>query len=158
MSKISLFMFILTLQIVEWEYYLSICLLVDLCVFVYRGDLIQEGVKEGEASCLHTWLTVCVNKSRAVNWLRLNNRKPGENESLTSQQAETEVCVCLQLREKQLVDNDSWQFLTHPCLIDTSSGLYHISLPQTTLTRTHSHRIHSFTIITGVKFTFIKLC
>lgn len=62
---------------------------------VYRGDLIQEGVKEGEASCLHTWLTVCVNKSRAVNWLRLNNRKPRENESLTSQQAETEVFVCV---------------------------------------------------------------
>ena len=59
MSKISLFMFILTLQIVEWEYYLSICLLVDLCVFVYRGDLIQEGVKEG-GGFLPTYLADCV--------------------------------------------------------------------------------------------------
>lgn len=32
MSKILLFMFILTLQTVEWECYLSICLLVDLCM------------------------------------------------------------------------------------------------------------------------------
>lgn len=67
--------------------------------FVYRSDLVQEGVKEGEegkeGDFLPTYLAVRVNKSSIVIWLRLNNRKPAENESLTSQQAETQVCVCI---------------------------------------------------------------